>query len=65
MHFNHPISSNKHLGSYLKFKLKGGWGGAGGALTKKLIKLKLKNIYIKWKWFDKVRKKEGGTFLIL
>ena len=30
MHFNHLISSNKHPGSYLKFKLKGGWGGAGG-----------------------------------
>ena len=27
VHFNHPISSNKHPGSYLKFKLKGGRGG--------------------------------------
>ena len=44
VHFNHPISSNKHPGSYLKFKLKGGRGG-GGAYQETILAEAHKVIY--------------------
>ena len=65
IYFNHPISSNKHPGSYLKFKLKGGWGvlGGGGRLLRNLSSWSLKIYIIKMFWQSE--KKGGGTCLIL